>query len=386
MTALDIQLLVIVAFTTHILGILALNPVQVPIYAQGDSEIGLGGYDLKSSADRILAFDYDHSGKMDHLVLTRPGTGIIWILKNAGGTFTPVYQQGDPGQEIGGQGIGGFDLKSAADRRFAFDYDHSGNLDHLCFYRPGTGIFSIVKHTYGNFSSVFRSSDATGKGGIGGYDLKSPYDLAFAFDYDHTGKQDHIVLFRPGTGAFTILRNRNGTFQPVYAQGDPGRGIGGYDLKSVKDRAFAFDYDRSGYNDHIELYRPGTGTICILKNQNGLFGPVYKQQGDPGSGIGGYDLKSPQDKAFGFDAGNSGREDHLVLYRPGSGAIFIVKNFGTDFRPVFHEGDSGPGIGQYDLQSGDDLVFGFDYDHSGRTSYLALYRPRAGKVAILKLT
>jgi Zn-dependent metalloprotease len=54
-------------------------------------------------------------------------------------------------------------------------------------------------------------------------------------------------------------------FSPVYAQGDPGSGIGGYDLRSPADRVFAFDYDGSGKLDHLALYRPGTGTIWILK-------------------------------------------------------------------------------------------------------------------------
>ena len=54
-------------------------------------------------------------------------------------------------------------------------------------------------------------------------------------------------------------------FTPVYHQGDPGSGIGGYDLRSPADRVFAFDYDGSGKLDHLALYRPGTGTIWILK-------------------------------------------------------------------------------------------------------------------------
>ena len=41
--------------------------------------------------------------------------------------------------------------------------------------------------------------------------------------------------------------------------------IGGYDLKSPADRAFSFDYDGNGRMDHIGLYRPGTGTIWILQ-------------------------------------------------------------------------------------------------------------------------
>jgi len=66
---------------------------------------GVGGYDLASPADRVVAYDYDGSGKLDHLVCYRPGTGAIFIVKkNADGTFAAVYRQGDPG----GAGIGGY--------------------------------------------------------------------------------------------------------------------------------------------------------------------------------------------------------------------------------------------------------------------------------------
>ena len=53
----------------------------------------------------------------------------------------------------------------------------------------------------------------------------------------------NIALYRPGTGTMWILRkDSTGIFSPVYSQGDPGNGIGGYDLASPNDRAFAFDY------------------------------------------------------------------------------------------------------------------------------------------------
>ena len=45
-------------------------------------------------------------------------------------------------------------------------------------------------------------------------------------------------------------------------------GIGGYDLLSDRDRVFPFDFDGSGNSDHLVLYRPGTGTIWILKHEN----------------------------------------------------------------------------------------------------------------------
>jgi microsomal dipeptidase-like Zn-dependent dipeptidase len=104
---------------------------------------GIGGYDLRDPADEAFAFDYDGSGKLDHLALYRPGTGTIWILKQSGGAFSPVYAEGSPGN-----GIGGYDLGDPTDRAFAFDYDGSGKLDHLALYRPGIGIFSILKKRY----------------------------------------------------------------------------------------------------------------------------------------------------------------------------------------------------------------------------------------------
>jgi hypothetical protein len=152
-----------------------------------------------------------------------------------------------------------------------------------------------------------------------------------------------LVLYRPGTGTIRIQQNANGVFSPVYHEGDPGNGIGGYDLKSPADRVFAFDYNGSGKLDHLVLYRPGTGTIWILeKNVNGVFSPVY-HEGDPGNGIGGYDLKSPADRVFAFDYNGSGKLDHLVLYRPGTGTIWILeKNVNGVFSPVYHEGDPVP--------------------------------------------
>jgi hypothetical protein len=62
------------------------------------------------------------------------------------------------------------------------------------------------------------------------------------------------------------VRSSELAFRPVYNQGDPGNGIGGYDLASSADRVFAFDWDSSGKLDHLALYRPGTGTIWVLKS------------------------------------------------------------------------------------------------------------------------
>ncbi|KZT22424.1 hypothetical protein NEOLEDRAFT_1138124 [Neolentinus lepideus HHB14362 ss-1] len=344
------------------------------VYAQGDPGNGIGGYDLKSSADRAFAFDYDSSGKLDHIVLYRPGTGTIWILKDENGTWSPVYAEGDPGK-----GIGGYDLKSSDDRVCAFDYDHSGKADHLVCYRPGTGTIWILKNLGGTFKPVYAQGDPGT--GIGGYDLKSKADRCFAYDYNSCGKLDHLVLYRPGTGTIWILQNQGGKFSPVYAEGDPGAGIAGYDLKSTADRCFAFDWDGNGKLDEIVLYRPGTGTMWIVQKQGSEFKAVYAE-GDPGKGIGGYNLASPADRCFAFDYDGGQKLDELVLYRPGTGTIWILQKQNGKYEPVYHQGDPGDGIGGYNLQSSADRCFCLDYRHDGNPDHLVLYRPGTGTIWI----
>lgn len=74
-------------------GVIATVPAfDAAVYQEGDPGNGIGGYDLKSSTDRVFAFDYGHSGNLDHLLLYRPGTGTIWILENRSCVFRPVYQ------------------------------------------------------------------------------------------------------------------------------------------------------------------------------------------------------------------------------------------------------------------------------------------------------
>ena len=346
---------------------------------------GIGGYDLTSSADRVFAYDYDGSGQLDHLVCYRPGRGALFIVKkNADGTFTPVYSQGDPGA-----GIGGYDLADPADRVFAYDYDGSGKVDHLACYRPGTGTIWILKKVSNNnspdaFTPVYQSGS-----GIGGYNLASSPDQVFAYDYDGSGQLDHLVCYRPGSGAlFIVKKNADGTFTPVYSQGDPGAGIGGYTLADPADRVFAYDYDGSGQLDHLACYRPGGGTIWILKkvsdnNSPDAFSPVYQS----GSGIGGYNLASSADRVFAYDYDGSGKLDHLVCYRPGGDTIWLLKKVSDDnspdaFTAVYHQG--GTGIGGYNLTSSADRVFAYDYDGSGKLDHLACYRPGTGTIWILE--
>jgi hypothetical protein len=248
----------------------------------------------------------------------------------------------------------------------------------LVLYRPGTGTIWILGHSGGQFAPVYQQGDPGAE-----ILLYSADDRLLAFDYAGNGTLNHLVLYRPGTGDIRILGRNAGQWLPVGPQDPLNSGIGGYDLRSTSDRIFAFDYNGSGRQDHLALYRPGTGTIWILSNSGGVFTPVY-QQGDPGAGIGGYDLARPSDRIFAFDYNRSGRQDHLVLHRPGTGTIWILRNLGGRFAPIYQQGDPGSGIGGYDLARASDRVLAFDYDGSGRQDHLVLYRPGTGTIWILR--
>ncbi|MFI6744337.1 S1 family peptidase [Nonomuraea sp. NPDC050451] len=273
------------------------------------STTGIGGYDLKDNRDRIIAFDYRGSGKLDHLLLYRPGGQTAWILEHgAGNTFKAVFHSS--------AGIGEYDLESAEDQIIAFDYEHSGKLDHLLLYRPGTGMARILRH---NGNATFTTVFATADGGIGGYDLKDAKDRIIAFDYTGSGKPDHLVLYRPGGETAWVLEHGAGnTFRAVFTSA---AGIGGYDLKSTADQIIAYDYEHTGKLDHLLLYRPGGKTAWILKHGAGnSFTAVFHSS----TGIGGYDLELAKDRIIAFDYRSTGGQSHLFAYRPGDQIAYFA--------------------------------------------------------------
>lgn len=343
-----------------------------PVYQQGDPGEGIGGYNLRSIADRCFALDYNSTGKLDHLVPFRPGIGMISVLQNTAGIFTHVYQSIS--------GIATYDILDPCDRALAFDYTSNGHLDHIVFYRPGHRIIYVIRRSQTDtFTTVLKSHD-----GIGGYDLASSDDRIFAFDYDHSGKQDHLVIYRPGAGIFCILRNDGhdtGTFTPVYCTH---QGVGHHRLASRHhDRAFAFDWDGTGMMDYVALYRPGDAVFSVVKIDNGTLTSVWTS---PGQGLGHYNLADHRDTAFAYDWAHTGRRDHVALYRPGTGTFWVVARDGDDgWKPVFHEGDPGRGVGGFDLMSYDDNVFAFDYGGGGKMDHLVAYRKNGtGTIWILK--
>jgi FG-GAP-like repeat len=364
-----------------------------PVYAVGDNGAaapnGIGGYDLLSSSDKVFSFDYN-GDNLDDLFTYRPGRGAAFVIKSEGnGSFTPVYAVGDNGAAAP-NGIGGYDLLSYGDRAFPFDYNGDGK-DDIFTYRPGSGAAFVIKSEGdGNFSTVYAVGDngAAAPNGIAGYDLLSSADQVLPFDYNGDGRDD-LLLYRPGRGAAFVARsNGDGSFTPVYAVGDNGsaapNGIGGYDLLSGADKVLVFDYNGDGRDDLL-LYRPGRGAAFVVRsNGDGSFTPVYAV-GDNGSaapnGIGGYDLLSGADQVFAFDYNGDGLDD-LALYRPGRGAIFVARSEGNgNFTPVYAVGDDGSagqnGIGGFDLLSANDKAMPFDFNGDGLDD-LFLYRTGQG--------
>jgi hypothetical protein len=356
---------------------------------------GIAGYDLISTADRVLAFDYDGDGDQD-LFLYRPGTGGAWVARSNGdGTFVPVYSVGGDGPAEP-NGIAGFDLLSPRDRALAFDYNRDGKQD-LLLYRPGAGAACVARSNGdGTFTAVYSVADngPAPPNGIAGFDLLSPDDQVLVFDYNRDGRQD-LFLYRPGAGAATIARsNGGGTFTATYSVADngpaPPNGIAGYDLLSPNDRVLAFDYN-GDRRDDLFLYRPGQGAATVARAKNdGTFTAVYTAGGNGAAsptGIAGYDLLSPNDQVLVFDYDRNDRHD-LFLYRPGSGAAAVVRSGPNNtFTAVYSVPDNGPaepnGIADFDLLSAADRVLVFDYDGDRRDD-LFLYRPGQGAACVAR--
>jgi hypothetical protein len=276
-----------------------------------------------------------------------------------------------------GSGIGGYDMRDRNDRAFGFDYLHSGTPDHLVLYRPGTGTLWILRNNSGTFQPVYQ--EGCPGHGIGGYDLASPIDRVFAFDYEHSGKLDHLVLHRRGTGTIWILRNEEGEFTPVYQEGCPGEGIGGHDLKDPTDRIFAFDFEHSGNMDHFVLYRPGAGTMMIIGNNNGIFTSVYS---GTVSGVGAFETPSDIDRAFAFDYSRTGKSDHILLYRRGKGCLCILQNQDGLFTAVYSQNDLNGGLSLHPLSF--NRIFSYDYEGTGKANHLVLYGPQTGHLEIVR--
>jgi uncharacterized protein YjbI with pentapeptide repeats len=394
--------------------------VQPPInfYFQSD---GITDCSVMDPGTLGFAFDFDSSGKRDHLVFYHPKQDstdqkAIYIIKSNGdGTFTDRYS---------GDSIGEFDLTAhPVVRGFAFDFDSNGKCDHLVFYCPGEQIVYVFKgNGDGSFTQRYPTQANPVATGIGGYNLASLSDQGFAFDYEGTGKLDYLVFFRPAQGTISIIKsNGDGTFSAVYSMIKPGTGIAGCTFADPNTRGLAFDLSGSGKLDHLVFYYPTQnsiyiiqqlpgdtfttvyssavnppdtalpGSTYIIQHQRQTFTALYPNAANPtGKGLAGFNFRSPFTQCFAYDCEGSGKQNYLLFYIPGGyggSPVAIIKinqgsNGSITYSQVF---GSTHGLGEYDLANPADLGFAFDYNGTGGLNNITLYRPAHGNVAIYKV-
>ena len=165
-------------------------------------------YDLESGADQVISYDHDSSGKPDHLVCYRPGVGNVAIYRNNhDGTFTCVYWS--PG------GVAGYDMKGASDRIIGYDYNGTGHLDHLVCYRPGSGNVAICHFNSQNQNFVCDYWSDSGIGGYdvrAASDQITAYDYNGTGHLDHLvcyrpGNGVVWILEKKSDGSFNAVYN-----------------------------------------------------------------------------------------------------------------------------------------------------------------------------------
>ncbi|OCK73751.1 hypothetical protein K432DRAFT_430417 [Lepidopterella palustris CBS 459.81] len=141
-------------------------------------------------------------------------------------------------------------------RACTLDYNYTGKQDRIVFYGSGTGYVSIIAHdtTKNVFTFVYTRPTNKSKVCIGGFDTIDVYDQCFLFNYDHSGKMDHLVCYRPGTKVIAILKNGKGLFSPVFQIKVWEAGIGRFDWSEIEGRGFALDYEHSEKMDHVLFY------------------------------------------------------------------------------------------------------------------------------------
>ena len=142
-------------------------------------------------------------------------------------------------------------------RCLAFDYDGKKKLDHVIAYVPGDPRNLIF--SYGSDGQVRFAQRRMVWKAHSDYLLDST-DRAIAFDFNGTGKLDHLLFYRAASGRVKVLKgSRIGTFLEVHDQTVP--------RPNSADRVFAFDYNSSGRLDHLVIYTPGVGTFSMISMQ-----------------------------------------------------------------------------------------------------------------------
>ncbi|MFC8798998.1 trypsin-like serine protease [Promicromonospora sp. NPDC057138] len=385
---------------------------------------GIGGYDLSSAADKVVAFDYEHSGRADHLLMYRPGSKVLQVVRrNVDGTYARVFQSTT--------GLGDWVLDNPVDKIIAFDLEGSGKPDDLLVYRVGVGsaevpnyaVFSrdaagqFVRKHEGAWGQVRNNPEAqvvaidhdgTGRmddllqydpssGGtaavvnprtwgyalphatsLGGWTFGAG-DRVVPFDREHDGKTDDLFVYRPGTASkYAVLgRNASGAYVTVDA-------ATWTSLENAADQVVAMDYDHDGLDDDLVAYRPVSGDFGRVSaiTWDAATDTYTPLTGPRDGGLGGFDLANAADRLVPFEGPGTGSRTLVLGYRPGAKSAWAIKRLdrGESQYELAHE--SSAGLAGFDLSGAGDRAIAYDFDHSGRADHVLLYRP-GGRLVVI---
>jgi hypothetical protein len=142
-------------------------------------------------------------------------------------------------------------------------------------------------------------------------------------------------------------------------------------------QVISFDANGSGHEDHLLVYVPGYGTVYLLKYLGaGVWHLDWPSSLTYTGGIGSYNLTDESDQIIAYDYG-SGVKNALLAYRPGEGDVQVITNTGTGDAPNWTTVVKGSGgLGGFDLDGTMDQVVAID-DQPGAMD-LACNRPSYG--------
>lgn len=321
---------------------------------------GIGGFDFHLAQDQVVAFDFDHSGRQDHLLMYRPGSNIVIISK------LDFKNPQDPADDryvtvfVSKTGIGGYALTSTADRIVPFDYDHDGQLDELAVYRPGAQQLTVITHGQG---SSFGTAYSTP------WSILSADAQLLAYDFDRDGKIDDLMAYRPASNQVSVITKGTGA---AFADRLPitSGGLPGYTLTAA-DRVVAFDYDHTGKADDLFVYRPGASLLTVFTRGSGnTFTKTYSTSW--------WMLGSANAHAIAYDYDHDGRTDDILAYRSGETGHHSIISKGPELAFEDKVSITAGGIGGYDLRVTSDRIVAFDSEHIGSRTNLLTHRPGSG--------
>lgn len=327
-------------------------------------QTGIGGFDFHRAGDQAVAFDFERSGKQDHLLMYRPGSNIVIISRwDAGDPRDPAD---DRYVEVfrSTQGIGGAALTGTADRIVPFDYDHDGFMDDLAVYRPGTERrLTIVTHGGGtSFTTAYTTVWTL---------LQSADAQVLAYDFDRDGAMDDLLAYRPNANQIAVVSK--GTGDGFVDKVAPATGVlPGYTMGAA-DRIIAFDYDHTGRADDLFVYRPGSTQQQLhvfTRGSGNTFTKAYATFW--------WMFQWANAHAIAYDYDHDGRSDDILAYRSGQDGHYSIVSKGPAAGFENKVPITAGGIGGYDLRVASDRIVAFDAEHIGSRTNLLTYRPGSG--------